>query len=88
MSHLFYAINLYLSPRFQISETMGKEYKKDDATIIWDSSKCIHAAECVKGLPHVFQPKERPWINTENAGKDEIIATVSKCPSGALSIKA
>ena len=66
---------------------MSKEYQKEDATIIWDSSKCIHAAECVKGLPQVFQPKERPWINPENGEKDEIIATVRKCPSGALSIK-
>ena len=66
---------------------MSKEYQKDDATILWDSSKCIHAAECVKGLPNVFKPKERPWVQAENASKDEIIETVGRCPSGALSMK-
>lgn len=64
-----------------------KEYPKEDIAVVWDQSKCIHAAECVKGLPNVFKPKERPWIQTENATKQEIIDQVAKCPSGALSIK-
>jgi len=66
---------------------MSKEYTKEDLTIVWDSSKCIHAAECVKGLPAVFKPKEQPWVQTENASKEEIAEQVHKCPSGALSIK-
>ena len=61
-----------------------KEYKKDDLTIVWDSSKCIHSAICAKGLPSVFKPKDRPWVQTENASKEDIIDIVSKCPSGAL----
>ena len=64
-----------------------KEYKKEDATIIWDEKKCSHSAVCMKGLSSVFKPKERPWIQPENATKDEIIAQVLKCPSGALSMK-
>lgn len=66
---------------------MSKEYNKEDATILWDSSKCKHAAECVKGLPKVFKPKDRPWIQVDNASKEEIIETVNKCPSGALTMK-
>lgn len=62
-----------------------KEYKKEDLTVVWDSGKCIHSAVCVNGLPSVFKPKDRPWIQTENASKEEIIDIVSKCPSGALS---
>ncbi len=64
-----------------------KTYKKEDVEIIWNSEKCIHAAYCAKGLPAVFKPKERPWIQVENATKEEIIDQVRKCPSGALSIK-
>lgn len=64
-----------------------KEYKKDDLTIVWESEKCIHAAFCAKQLGSVFKPRERPWIQPENATKDEIINQVNKCPSGALSIK-
>ncbi|MFT7546150.1 MAG: putative Fe-S cluster protein YjdI, partial [Gammaproteobacteria bacterium] len=35
----------------------------------------------------VFKPKERPWIQPENASKEQIIEQVKKCPSGALSIQ-
>ena len=63
---------------------MSKEYTKEDLTIIWDSSKCIHAAVCAKGLPEVFKPREKPWVQTENASKERIAEQVGKCPSGAL----
>jgi len=66
---------------------MKKNYTIDDTTIVWDPSKCIHSAICVKGLPDVFKPKESPWIQTENASKEAIVQQVLKCPSGALSIK-
>jgi uncharacterized Fe-S cluster protein YjdI len=64
-----------------------KEYTNGEATIVWQSSKCIHAANCVKHLSSVFQPQTQPWIKMENATTTEILATVAKCPSGALSIK-
>lgn len=63
-----------------------KEYKKEDIAVVWESSKCIHSAICAKGLNEVFKPRERPWIQTENASKQQIIDQVNKCPSGALSI--
>ena len=64
-----------------------KEYSNGETTVVWQSSKCIHAANCVKHLSSVFQPQTQPWIKMENASTAEIIATVAKCPSGALSIK-
>lgn len=63
-----------------------KEYKKGAVTIVWQSTKCIHAAKCVGNLPSVFKPKEQPWIQLDNASLSEIIETVKKCPSGALTI--
>lgn len=64
-----------------------KEYKKEDITILWDSEKCSHSGICAKGLSSVFKPREKPWIQTENASKEEIVSQVLKCPSGALSLK-
>jgi len=64
-----------------------KEYTKDNLTVIWEASKCIHSSKCWKELPSVFDPKARPWVNMEGASTEAIAEQVSKCPSGALSYK-
>ncbi len=66
---------------------MIKEYIKDDIAVVWDDKKCIHSGICYKGLPNVFKPNERPWIQTENDTKARITEQVLQCPSKALSIK-
>jgi uncharacterized Fe-S cluster protein YjdI len=63
-----------------------KVYPKENIKVGWESEKCIHAAFCAKGLPSVFKPKDRPWIQVEGASTQEITDQVAKCPSGALSI--
>ena len=62
-----------------------KEYSNGEVTIVWKPDICIHAAFCANGLPEVFDPKARPWINAEGASTEAIVAQVKKCPSGALS---
>ncbi|MFH6983644.1 GNAT family N-acetyltransferase [Marinoscillum luteum] len=64
-----------------------KEYSNGEVTILWKPEKCIHSGICVKTLPSVYHPKEKPWINPNNASSQELINQVAKCPSGALSIK-
>lgn len=64
-----------------------KEYSNNEITIQWQAEKCKHAGVCVKMLPNVYRPKEKPWLRIENATSDELRNQVSKCPSGALSIK-
>jgi uncharacterized Fe-S cluster protein YjdI len=66
---------------------LTKEYSNGEITVVWQSGKCIHSGNCVRNLPDVFQPNKQPWINVANAGSEAIVATVAKCPSGALSIK-
>lgn len=66
---------------------LTKKYSNGEVTILWTPEKCIHAGICVKTLPKVYNPKERPWIKPENATSEELIDQVAKCPSGALSIK-
>ncbi len=63
-----------------------KKYSNGDITIVWRPAKCMHAAECVKALPNVYDPKKRPWITAENATSRELRDQVALCPSGALSI--
>lgn len=63
-----------------------KKYIKDDIAVVWKQEKCVHAAFCARHLSSVFKPKEKPWIQVDNATKEEIIEQVKKCPSGALSI--
>jgi uncharacterized Fe-S cluster protein YjdI len=64
-----------------------KEYSGKEITVSWDPSKCIHARECVKGLPQVFDREKTPWINIKGAGEEEIMKVIDRCPSGALSYK-
>lgn len=64
---------------------MTKEYSNGEVTIVWKPELCIHSAICAKGLPKVFQPREKPWIKQEAATSQEIMDQVNKCPSGALS---
>ena len=61
-----------------------KEYEAPDVLVRFDTKKCIHAAECVHGLPPVFDADRRPWIVLDAAGADEIVAVIERCPSGAL----
>ena len=66
---------------------MMKEYSNDEIVVIWDPEKCIHARECVKGLPQVFNREKTPWVDISGADSKEIIKVIDRCPSGALSYK-
>lgn len=61
-----------------------KEYTNNEVTIVWKPQLCTHSANCARGLPKVFQPKEKPWIKPEAASTQNLIDQVLKCPSGAL----
>ena len=68
-------------------KNITKEYTNGEVTVVWQSAKCQHSGNCVRNLSTVFRPKESPWIKIDAASSEEIILAVSKCPSGALSIK-
>jgi uncharacterized Fe-S cluster protein YjdI len=61
-----------------------KAYEAEDIIIRFDPRRCIHAAECVHGLPAVFDADRRPWITPDAASASEIVTVVQQCPSGAL----
>ena len=64
-----------------------KEYTNGEITVIWQPNLCIHSGVCFRSLGTVFKPRDRPWVQMQNADSEDIEATVRACPSGALSLK-
>ena len=59
-------------------------YATDAITVTFDPTRCIHAAECIRTAPAVFDSRRLRWIKPE-LGDPELIATaVRRCPTGAL----
>jgi len=54
-------------------------------TIFDNRAICAHAGFCTDGLKTVFLEEGKPWIAPDGATTAEVIATIRKCPSGALS---
>ncbi len=61
------------------------DYVGKKITIHDNRGICAHAGYCTDNLAAVFRLKKEPWIDPDGAGVDEIIETIKKCPSGALS---
>ncbi len=62
-----------------------RKYSNGEIIVFWEPSKCIHAGECVRGLPQVFNREQRPWVNMKGASSKDIMQIIDRCPSGALS---
>ena len=62
----------------------GKAYVGQDIDVYYDVSLCVHAAECVRGLPDVFDTKRKPWIDPDGADAPDVATVIERCPSGAL----
>lgn len=61
-----------------------RHYANETIDITYDVERCIHASECVRGLPAVFDTDRRPWILPSGASADAVAAVIERCPSGAL----
>src|SRR5690554_2769596 len=59
-------------------------YENSDIRVTYDSARCIHAAECVRGLREVFDPEKRPWIQPGQAAASNVADIIELCPTGAL----
>lgn len=62
----------------------GRKYTTQDIVVYYQPHLCIHAAECVRGLPAVFDTQKKPWIQPERASAEAIAEVIQRCPSGAL----
>ena len=65
----------------------AREYRGQDIMVSFDARRCAHAAECVKGLPQVFDTQAKPWIQPDKAAAEAVAATVARCPTGALKVR-
>lgn len=67
-----------------------KTYVGPIVDVSFDGAVCQHAAECVRGMPAVFDTGKRPWIDPAVAASavlaDQLRAVVGRCPSGALAM--
>ena len=59
-------------------------YASDTIEVHWEPRLCIHTMNCVLGLPGVFVPETRPWVDVDGAEADAIAETILTCPTGAL----
>lgn len=64
-----------------------KEYRSERIAVSFDPGRCIHARECVRGLPEVFDVNKRPWVQPDNAPPDAVAEVVTRCPTGALQFR-
>ena len=62
-----------------------QEYRGEKIVVRFDDGKCVHSRNCVLGRPEVFQANvPGAWIKPDNVSPEEVVMTVSACPSGAL----
>jgi len=47
-------------------------YEGDGIVVTYEARRCIHAEECVHGLPAVFDPKRKPWVDAKGARGEEV----------------
>lgn len=61
-----------------------QNFEAPGITVHFNRSICSGASECVHNLPAVFKSASEDWIHPGEASVEEVIDTVRKCPSGAL----
>ena len=62
-----------------------ENYAGKHITIHDNRGICAHAGHCTDNLASVFKLDAEPWIDADAASAEDIINTIKKCPSGALS---
>jgi CDGSH-type Zn-finger protein len=60
-------------------------YVGKGVTIFDNRAICAHAGYCTDGLASVFRMRSEPWIDADGAPVQQIVDTIRRCPSGALS---
>ena len=61
-------------------------YHSESISVEWYAHRCTHGGRCVRALPQVFNPQQRPWIRVDAADSEAVARAVLGCPSGALQL--
>jgi uncharacterized Fe-S cluster protein YjdI len=67
-----------------MSDERGRPYQGNGVAVFYDVERCVHFAECVRGLPTVFDTSRRPWIQADAEDAEIVAEVIRRCPSGAL----
>jgi len=60
-------------------------YEGESVVVEFDLSRCIHAGDCTRGMPEVFDTKRRGrWVHPDAAEASEVARLCAACPTGAL----
>jgi len=60
------------------------DYEGREVRVHFNKILCSHAGECGKRARHIFNTKQRPWVQPDEGTFEEIKEVVAACPSGAL----
>lgn len=63
------------------------KYRGKEIEVTFDAKRCIHSAECVRGLPEAFNTSRKPWVLPDAAAAEKVAEIVKRCPTGALHFK-
>jgi CDGSH-type Zn-finger protein/uncharacterized Fe-S cluster protein YjdI len=63
---------------------VSKTYTGQDIDVKFETTHCIHSAECIRRLGEVFDVRRKPWVLPDGAKANEVAAAVAHCPTGAL----
>jgi CDGSH-type Zn-finger protein/ferredoxin len=74
----------FVGERDDSAKTELEYYRGRDLTIVYDRYLCMGAGHCGE-LEAVFGTHDAPRYEPDAAPVDAIVATIKKCPSGALS---
>lgn len=66
---------------------MVREYEGEGIVVTWQPERCIHTANCIRGLPAVFNPPARPWVRLEGTDAEAAARVIRTCPTGALTYR-
>src|ERR687889_2567089 len=67
--------------REELASSNARSYTAPGVTVFYDRGRCLHFAECVRGLPEVFDARKRPWIQPESASAEEVAEVVLRSAS-------
>jgi CDGSH-type Zn-finger protein/uncharacterized Fe-S cluster protein YjdI len=67
-------------------QDQDRRYTGENADVTYSLKRCIHAEQCIKRLPGVFDAQKRPWIQPSDTSADALVEMVVHCPSGALHV--
>ena len=70
-----------------MSDEKVHTYEGDAAEVDWDGRLCIHVGECGRAANTLFVGGRKPWCRPDEVEADVTVDVVTRCPTGALSLR-